>query len=329
MSNAGVKRFRVAIVGAGPAGIGVATELAALGVKPVLLIERALECGGIPARYAAKPGGVPTFVAYGRGRIAYGREFLVPLVERLLLTSTEIWRETQVLTVEAERKRLTVLSPLLGKCTVEAEAIVFATGAREQTAAERGWIAGARPAGVLFTPQLVELLDRHGCVPARAAVVGSDLIAYSVAAKLRGAGAESVVLIDRTSRPQALLPGRLYFRAWGRTTFSGGVAGLRVEGERALRGLSSAAGEIAAADAVVLAGGLVPNSELIVECGLAMTAPGRIPVVRRDGSLSAPGLFAAGNVLGGWHGADWCHRHGRRVGRRVAKWVRRGTRDWG
>ena len=45
------------------------------------------------------------------------------------------------------------------------DAIVFATGDREQTAAERGWIAGSRLARMLFTTHVVELLDKHAALP--------------------------------------------------------------------------------------------------------------------------------------------------------------------
>lgn len=316
------KRARVAIVGGGPAGIGVALGLAACGVNGVLLVDRAAELGGIPAKYPAKPGGVRTFVAYGRGRVLFGRDFLLPLIKRLLLTSTDVWRETQVIAVDRERKTLTVVSPAAGRREIAADAIVFATGAREQTAAERGWIAGNRPARVLFTTQVVEMLDRHGALPARrAAILGSDLIAYSAAAKLRGAGAESVMLVDRTARPQTPAAARLYFRFWGDTGFSGEIDGVTVEGTNAVRGLSSGGREIASHDAIVLAGALVPNSELLVESGLAVTPPHGVPVVRHGGALSTPGFFVAGNVLGGFHGADWCHRNGQRIARSVTRWL--------
>jgi thioredoxin reductase len=291
-------------------------------VRNVLVLDRGAELGGIPAKYPAKPGGVRTFVAYGRGRVLFGRDFLLPLVKRLLLTSTEVWRETQVIAIDRERKSLTVVSPAAGKREVEAGAIVFATGAREQTAAERGWIAGGRPARVLFTTHVVEMLDRHGALPAqRVAIAGSDLIAYSAAAKLRGAGATGVVLMDRAAQPQTPAAARLYFRRWGSTRFVGGIDGVTVEGTNAVCGLSSGGREISSEDAFVLSGALVPNSELLVEAGLAVTPPHGIPVVRHGGSLSTPGFFVAGNVLGGFHGADWCHRNGQRIARSVVRWL--------
>jgi thioredoxin reductase len=317
-----IKRARVAIVGGGPAGIGVALGLAACGVRGVLLLDRAAELGGIPAKYPAESGGVRTFVAYGRGRVLFGRDFLLPLIKRLLLTPTEVWRETQVIAVDRERKTLTTVSPALGRHEVEADAIVFATGAREQTATERGWIAGSRLARMLFTTHVVELLDKHAALPGgRVAIAGSDLIAYSAAAKLRNAGAANVVVVDRNPAPSAPAAARLYFRFWGGTEFVGPVDDLTIEGTKVVQRLSSHEREVASADAVVFGGALVPNSELIVESGLAVTPPHGVPVVRRGGSLSTPGFFIAGNVLGGFRGADWCYRNGQRIARSVARWL--------
>ena len=47
----------VAIIGSGPAGIGVATGLAARGVGPIVLLERWDRAGGVPAKYPHEPGG--------------------------------------------------------------------------------------------------------------------------------------------------------------------------------------------------------------------------------------------------------------------------------
>ena len=58
----GGQHFKVAIIGGGPAGIGVAGGLAKRGIGPVVLIERRAEVGGTPVGYRQKPGGVPTFV---------------------------------------------------------------------------------------------------------------------------------------------------------------------------------------------------------------------------------------------------------------------------
>ena len=73
------RHFRVAVIGAGPAGIGTAVSLAKRGIGPVVLIERRAEAGGTPMGYRRKDGGVPTFVEWTRGRVVFGEE----LAERI------------------------------------------------------------------------------------------------------------------------------------------------------------------------------------------------------------------------------------------------------
>ncbi|SVB49797.1 uncharacterized protein METZ01_LOCUS202651, partial [marine metagenome] len=142
--------FKVAIIGGGPAGIGAAVGLAKRGVGPVILIERRGEVGGTPMGYRKKPGGVPTFVEWTRGRVVFGEELAGRLTKRLAQTGTTIRLSTQVTKIYPAEKRLTLLGPE-GLEDIVVDAVVLAAGAREQTPAEKGWLAGARTARVGFT----------------------------------------------------------------------------------------------------------------------------------------------------------------------------------
>ena len=51
----------------------------------------------------------------------------------------------------------------------------------------------------------------------------------------------------------------------------------------------------------------------------------RKPVVVEDYQLSASGWFAAGNILGGFHGAEWCFFNGRRVARSVVNYLSKSS----
>jgi len=78
-------------------------------------------------------------------------------------------------------------------------------------------------------------------------------------------------------------------------------------------------------DAVVVAGRLVPNSELLMEAGMGVELPSRQP--QRKHRLAAqlesapPGWFVAGNVVGSVLPAQWCRFHGAWVGRAAARHV--------
>ena len=146
-----IDTYRVAIIGGGPAGLGVANGLARRGIAPVIIIERRDELGGVPARYKKKPDSVPTFIDWTTGRVLVGQEFAERLVRKLDNTDTETLLQTQVLTIEPSPNRLTLVNPKRDRFQITAEAIVMCCGAREKTIAERRWISGSRAARVFFT----------------------------------------------------------------------------------------------------------------------------------------------------------------------------------
>ena len=316
----------MAIIGSGPAGLGVAIGLAERGVGPVLILERWDKPGGVPAKYRTEPGSVPTYVTYTRGRILFGQEFVDGLLEKLYRTDVELRLESTVISVDKNERCITVVDPERGKHVVEAEAIVLATGAREQSASERAWLAGDRRARVFQTMQLLELLarDKEPRLQ-RPVVVGSDLIGYAVAAKLAVAGAREVQLVDVTRRPRTMLPARLYFRRWVRASWRS-VGDMILESGRDGQMVKLDGGDEVPCDAVFVTGQLVPNSELLIPAGFAVKSPTNVPVTGTHGQLTAAGYFATGNLLGGFRGGQWCYHNGLRVAKAVRRYLHQSGR---
>lgn len=324
MSKIPQEHVRVAIVGAGPAGIGTAIRLAKLCGGPILLLDRWSQAGGIPAKYPAEPGGVRTYVAYTRGRMLFGQQFADILLRRLAQTDVELRLESTVLELDAQRRALTIVDPRRGKYQVSADAIVLTTGAREETSVERGWIAGSRTGIVLQTMQLLELLARGKQLTWNQPVVaGSDLIAYAAGAKLKAAGAQTVRMIDTSDKPRTPLFAQWYFRRWVRPKWQREDALIltTTKGDNRSQQLQTQDGRQVPCDALVVCGQLVPNAELLVKAGIATRPPSHIPHTSRRGQLSFPGCFAAGNLLGGFHGGQWCYTHGLRVAKAVAAYL--------
>ena len=93
---------------------------------------------------------------------------------------------------------------------------------------------------------------------------------------------------------------------------------MEVVGSKTASGIRlSKDGNLIPCDGIVVCGELIPNSELALQGLLKVELPSRKPVVGRNYQLSKPGWFAAGNILGGYHGAEWCYFNGRRVARAV------------
>jgi NADPH-dependent 2,4-dienoyl-CoA reductase/sulfur reductase-like enzyme len=311
--------YRAIVIGAGPAGVGAATGLARRGIAPVLVVDRADQVGGVPAKYEAKPGGVPTFAVWSRGRVMFGQEYAAKLAQQLDRAGAQVYLEAQVTDADPDSGAMTIVSPR-GCWTIRADAVVFACGARELTRSERGWIVGVRPARQFYTLQLLELLDQCHALPMRRpAIFGSDLIAYSAAAKLRAAGTSEAAIFDRAASPAAAWIQRRYFQRW--TT----PAWRAVDGSLTIS--KSGEGELMLDDdgqrfdGVVFSGELTPNNELLVAAGVE-PATRSAAVSRRWRQLSAPQWFVVGAAVGGLHGAEWCYWDGRRASAAVADYIK-------
>jgi thioredoxin reductase len=323
---------KVAIVGSGPAGIGAAIGLARRGISPIVIIERDNEIGGIPAKY--KDEYIRTFILWTRGRLISGNRFVQRLEQKLAKTDVCIWNECQVIEVLPNKRELTLVNPQRGKFTLTADAIILACGAREKSVAERGWIAGSRSARVLFTHNLLDLLDHDDILPSRKSVIlGSDLIAYAAAAKLKKAGASEITMIDISQRPKSSFFQRLYFKRWVNLKWRGLVKSVNVLNKDSVEVITRSDNDhVISCDGIFVCGELVPNSELALLGGFEVDRTSRKPVVKLSHNLSAPGWFVAGNMLGGFHGAEWCYFNGLNTAKSVGEYLQnsnyKGEENW-
>ncbi|MBD3289576.1 FAD-dependent oxidoreductase [candidate division KSB1 bacterium] len=319
-------KFNVAIIGAGPAGIGVALGLTKRGIKSVVLIERNDDIGGVPSIYKKKKSGIPTFINWIRGRVIFGEDYAGWLHQKLSKTDVRIWRASKVLRIDPERKSITLVNSEKGPLDITANAVVLACGAREKSPVEFGWLSGARSGRIFFSKNLLELIDQHDILPLKKPVViGSDLNAYAIAAKLKQSGAEKVAIIDNRQRPKSPLFSRLYFRLWkSKPKFHAHVESVTFKGNGAPSAVVLDNGTSIPCDGIVLSGDLIPNSELALLARLKMDIPSRKPMVNSNFQLSEPAIFAAGNILGGFHGAEWCYFNGLKVAKKVAEYVKNG-----
>ncbi len=317
------KHYKVIIIGAGPSGIGVAVKLNKSGIDSVVILERSEKIGGVPSLYKKKKGGVRTFVRWSRGGIpVFGQKYAGWLEKQILSTNVEVKLESQVVDIDSEAKTVTFVSPTEGKVKLSADAIIMANGAREENQAERKWIAGARPVRVLFTKQLLNLTDGNDLVPIKKPlIIGSDVIAYAAAAKLKANGADNAIIIDNRKTPKCPIHERLYFRLWNNPKYQGfEVDTIEIKGDKSAKGVLIN-GKHFDCDGIVISGDLIPNSELALIGKLDIKVPSRIPVVNGDFQFSQSGWFVAGNMLGGFHGAEWAFFNGKKVGTSVLKFI--------
>ncbi|HYF72467.1 MAG TPA: FAD-dependent oxidoreductase [Nocardioides sp.] len=285
----------VVVVGAGPAGLRAATELARTLSGEVLVLEREREAGGIP-RHSDHLG-------YGMrdlGRFVTGPAYARMLRDKATDAGATILTEAMA-TDWAGPSSLMVTSPE-GRLRVAARAVVLASGARERPRAARG-IPGDRAHGVLTTGTLQNVVHlKHGVVGKRAVVVGSELVSWSAVLTLRHAGCRTVLMT--TTHPQAEAywlfhrPGRLAFKTpvATRTRVTRIIGRPRVQAVE-VEDLDTGLRRTVECDTVILTGDWIPDNELARAAGVELD-PGTLgPVVDTALRTGLPGIFAAGNVL--------------------------------
>ena len=301
----------VAVVGGGPAGLTAAARLAGAGAGQVVVLERETDPGGIP-RHAQHQG----FGLRDLHRAMSGPRYAARIAERAAASGAELRTEAQV-TGWTEDGALELTSPT-GRSTMEARAVVLATGCRERPRSAR-LVAGSRPRGVMTTGMLQQLVYLRGEAPGRrAVVVGAEHVSFSALLTLAHGGARAAAMITEQPRHETLAvfragaAVRFRTRVQTRTRLAAIHGRSRVEGVD-LADLDTGETRTLACDLVVFTADWIPDHELAVlgqaELDRATGGPAVDPALR----TTRPGVFAAGNLLHGAETADVAALSGRHV----------------
>jgi thioredoxin reductase len=312
----------VAVIGGGPAGLAAAIELRRRGVESVTVIEREAEPGGIP-RHANHTG----FGMLDLRRVLSGPRYARRYRELAERAGVELMAETMVTECDPGG-RLRLTSPD-GPRELEPAAMVLATGCRERPRSAR-LVPGSRPAGVMTTSTLQQLVYLHDAsVGRRAVVVGAEHVSFSAVVTLAHGGASVAGLVTELARHQSLAAFRIgaaiRYRApvWARTGLTAIHGDRQVEAVE-LTDLDSGRTRRVECDLVVFTADWIPDHELAVMAGLAMDAGTRGPAVDPALRTSRPGVFAAGNLLHGAETADVAALGGRHAGAAAAAFLANG-----
>lgn len=285
----------VAIVGAGPAGLSAAAELAGVHHRDVLVIDREKAAGGIP-RHSDHLGygmrDMRTFLS--------GPSYAKRLVRQAETAGARILTQAMVTAVGPDNS-LDVTTPD-GLLHITPRSLVLATGARERPRTAR-LVPGDRSAGVYTTGHLQNLVHlHHGDVGRRAVVVGGELVSWSAVMTLRHAGVKTVLMTTRYASPESYaaftIGGRAMFRVpvAVRTRISAIIGKPRVRAVE-VEDLDTGARRLVECDTVVFTGDWIPDHELARSTGIELDPATKGPLVDLSLRTCRPGVFAAGNVL--------------------------------
>jgi thioredoxin reductase/Fe-S-cluster-containing hydrogenase component 2 len=295
-----MRKVEVVVVGAGPAGLTAASEIANRGGKVLILDENA-KPGGQLFKQLHKFFGSSRHLAKERGfKIAQS------LVQQAQEAGVEIWFDAIVIGIFEDRVLGVVHEGKLQK--LQADRIVLATGASEKALAFPGWtLPGVMGAGAAQT-----MMNIHGILPGkRILMVGSGNVGLIVSYQLLQAGAKVEAVVEAASKVGGYQVHADKIRRIGvpiylSHTVKEAFGDCRVEGVTLVQldengqPIAGTEWEIAA-DTICLAVGLSPMAELIwgtVQFAYINDLGGHVPLHNEDMETTAPGVYVAGDVAG-------------------------------
>jgi thioredoxin reductase len=308
------ERVDVAIVGGGPSGLALATELKRLGVARVVVLEREKSAGGIPRHCGHYPFGLREY-----GRLLKGPDYAARNVAEALKHGVEIRTESTVTQLHAGG-RLS-LTTMKGLATLNAKRVVLCMGARESTRAQR-FVGGDRPQGVISTGALQSLVYLKGMCPfLRPVIFGSELVSFSAINTCRHLGMRPAAMVEerdqivthKVIQPYAAIRGvPLYI----------GAQNPKIIGTKSVEALqfTDASGTVQhiEADGIIVSGRFRPEAALLGRGSIAVDFGSGGPVIDQFGKCSDPAYYSAGNLLRPAETSGWCWREGLATAKRIA-----------
>ena len=266
-------------------------------------------------------------------RLLRGPEYARRWTDRVVASGAEVRTSTTVTgwAGDASARTLALTSPA-GTDTVEARAVVLATGTRERPRSAR-LVPGARPGGVLTTGSLQQLAAAGLPVGRSAVIVGAEHVSFSAVLTLAHAGCRVVAIVTPEPRHQTYEALRLATAGRHRVPVLTRTEVTEIHGRRRVSGvavtdLDAGSTRTIACDTVVFTGDWVPDHALARRGSLVMDAGTGAPQVDAELRTSAPGVFAAGNLLHGAETAAVCASSGEFVARSVERWLADGSGVW-
>ena len=324
-----MENYALVIIGGGPAGLAAAVSAYDAGVRPILILERDRELGGILNQCIHNGFGLHTF-----GEELTGPEYAARFIAQVKDREIDVRLDTMVLDISKE-KVVTAVSRRDGLTEIQAGAVILAMGCRERSRGALN-IPGYRPAGVYTAGTAQRLVNMEGYLPGKEVVIlGSGDIGLIMARRMTLEGAKVklvaelmpysgglkrniVQCLDDFGIPLKLSHTVVAVHGKERVT---GVTVAQVDENRVpIPGTE----EEISCDTLLLSCGLIPENELSRGLGVDLNPVTNGPTVNESLETSVPGVFAAGNVLHVHDLVDFVSQEAAAAGRAAAEYLRAG-----
>jgi NADPH-dependent 2,4-dienoyl-CoA reductase/sulfur reductase-like enzyme len=318
------------VIGAGPAGMAAALALRGNGIGRLLVVEREPAPGGILMQ-CIHPG----FGLHRFHEELTGPEYAERQIRMVEEAGIEVWTGTCCLDIidRGEFREAVLLAEDRGLVRVQAKAVILAMGCREQNRGNIN-IPGSRPAGIMTAGLAQKLVNLHGCLPGREAVIlGSGDIGLIMARRLTLEGSRVKAVVELQPHPGGLnrnlvqclhdfaIP--LYLsHTVSRIIGKERIEAVEISPIDEHREPQRERSFTLACDTLLLSVGLIPENELSLRAGVRLHPVTRGAEVDSRLMTNVPGIFSCGNVLHVHDLADWASEEADTCGANAARFIR-------